>query len=249
MYSGNTERLKPIVLTMGKVASTSVMDAIDEAQLSCTHIHSLSPQVLFDEAIRHIRRGNFPPRHIWRSLKNRHRLTGKDGYLFISLVRDPVARNMSAFFQNMKVYQKSIRRETNLDSLFQKFLENFDHELPINWFDREFGDILGIDVYSQTFDLQNKFVFLEEHNTVIFRVDCSDKVKSTVLSEILGARIEVKEKNVGVTKDYSDLYVNMKARATFPTELLEKIYGSRFSQHFWSKLERNEFISRWSKGN
>lgn len=238
--------LTPVVYTMGKVASSSVSRAILDAELPCHDIHSLAPEYLRRVSQDWLSRGEFPPPHICISMAHRDRLLIKrQKCLYVTLVRDPLSRNLSAFFQNLHLQKAEIRNEADARKMFSTFQETYGHTIPNTWMDREFGDQLGIDVYKRRFDTEKKHVVLRGMNTVIFRVDCSDKVKSNVLSRLLGRTITVKRENDSDNKEYHEIYKNVQEVAYFAPEFVARMYTSKFSRHFWSLAERQKMAQRW----
>jgi hypothetical protein len=169
-------------------------------------------------------------------------------WLFISLVRDPVARNLSAFFENFNHYNRSrgysLSTETQL--IFDNFVECYQHDFPISWFDREYRDELGIDMFEFTFDKERRYAYYPSINTLLFRVDCPDATKTDVLSRVLGVKIELLTKNVAKNKAYREVYRGVRDHASFSSDLLDRLYDSRFAKHFWTKEELGKLRDTWS---
>jgi hypothetical protein len=236
----------PVVYTMGKVASSAVYRAVADARLPCFHIHTLAVESLQRTAKSRLEGGNFPPPHVSVSMGYREGLfTRPQRCLYISLVRDPIARNLSAFFETLHERPEEIRECTDPDELFQHFMNLYDHTIPLSWFDREFRDQLGVDVYAEGFDKQKKFKWLKAKRTVIFRTDCPDEVKGEVLSEILDREIVVRRGNDGDDKEYADLYKGVKGKARYSRDFVKTAFSSRFARHFWTVPERDAMIAKW----
>lgn len=238
--------LVPVVYTMGKVASSSASTAIQMAGLPCHDIHTLNREKILETAKQWLERGEFPPPHICLSMTHRDQLFVKrTKCLYISLVRDPIARNLSAFFQNLHLMADEIRTEKDPKKMFEYFSNGYGHSLPLTWFDREFKAELGIDIFAQPFNQENKFVFKKAAKTILFRVDCPDDVKSRVLSKALGSDIKVGRVNDGANKDYNTIYNEMKNLVTFPAEFLNFMYDSKFVQYFWTPDEIEKMKTNW----
>jgi len=239
-------QLVPVVYTMGKVASTSTSTAILNAGLPCYDIHSLEPKYLRKTAQSWLARNEFPPPHICVSMAHRDRLLLKrQRCLYISLVRDPLARNLSAFFQNLHHQKVEIRDEKDAQRMFDTFAETYAHTIPLTWFDREFGGQLGIDVYKRPLDHDRKLIHFTGMNAVIFRIDCPDEVKGSVLTQILGRKISLARDNDSKNKEYHEVYKNVQAIAHFEPDFVDRIYSSKFARHFWTDEERLKMARRW----
>ena len=117
-------RLKPpvFIFQMGKVASTSIYKSLQQQYPGRVfHGHSFkkdheNPEIRF--------------------LHHHYRFGGR--IKIISLVREPVGRNISAFFQNFEEYTgiPFSSSALSLDELYQIFLGKYAHEEPLEWFDR-----------------------------------------------------------------------------------------------------------------
>lgn len=240
------KHLTPVVYTMGKVASSSVSRAVLDAGLPCHDIHSLVPEYLRRTAIQWLEKGAYPPPHICTSMAHRDRLLIKRrSCVYISLVRDPISRNLSAFFQNLHLQNDELKNEINPLRLFEKFVKDYHHSIPLTWFDREFEGQIGIDVYETPFDHENRYVYIKSKNTVLFRTDCPDETKSAVLSRVLGREIIIRRQNDGAKKNYAERYHLVKKCAWFSEEFVDKIYESRFAKHFWGESELKNMKAAW----
>lgn len=238
--------LVPVVYTMGKVDSSSTSKAIQAAGLNCLDIHNMNHEKILGVAQDWINKGKFPPPNICVSMAHRERLlVKKNKCLYVSLVRDPIARNLSAFFQNLHQMDDEIRDETDPDKLAAYFIKAYQHNLPLQWFDREYKTELGIDVFSWPFERAQKYTWNKSANTILFRIDCPDEVKSQVLSDALGRQITVGRLNVGANKGYNTIYGKIKDLVSFPADFLDRMYDSKFVRHFWLPDEIDEMKNNW----
>jgi len=243
----STRTLIPVVYTMGKVASTAISQAIIAAGLPCTDVHTLNRAQLMRRVFGTVARGHIPQRHLRDALWSQRKLTRqKHRYLYISLVRDPIARNLSAYFENRHFLSAHDRQITDPHQVLAHFHATYTHRQPLTWFAREFETQLGIDVYAQAFPQQQKFSYDAATNTVIFRTDCPDATKSAVLSQLLARDITVGRSNLGTQSDYHALYAQVQATASFDPTFVQQTYDTRFARHFWTAPERAAFVASWS---
>ena len=152
-----------IIYTMGKVASTSVYKSLDNA----IQIHNLDGQLPARNfsAI-------FTPyltRYLYESMrwkifkffiqkKINHLSNSEQKIRIFSSVRDPIARNLSAYFQNI---DESHINGLSDKELFSHFMAFTNHLLPLYWFESEFEHNLGISVYDYEFDKDKGYVTFE----------------------------------------------------------------------------------------
>lgn len=237
----------PVLFTMGKVASSALTEAFRNAGIASHHIHNLNPETLQNMGAPNAKSGHVPIKHISQSLSHRTEyIAHPERFLFISLVRDPVARNISAFFQNLHLSEKETGVESNIDVLFEHFLETYPHRLPLRWFDHQFQEYLDIDIYKYSFNTAKKYCYLPKRNTLLLRIDCPRADKEQLLTDIFDTPISVPDVNVGEQKPYSERYRAFKNRARFEKPFLARIYNSPFCRHFWTNQERREMRSLWA---
>lgn len=235
--------LNPIVFTMGKVGSTSVSTAIRRGGLGCMDFHVLSKNFLLNRVKGDALEGNLPSRNIVDSLYFHKNNIIKLPNLYITLVRDPIARNLSAYFQN-----QVFGNIENPETIARHFCDHYNHTYPLSWFDREFNDNLKINVYDHYFDPSIRYLHVPEKSLLIFRSDCSDELKSSVLTEILETPVRIERVNVGTEKSYSKLYIATVAqvRRIIRHSLKEMLLSHKFTTHFFSSDEVNDFRDYWS---
>ncbi len=73
----------------------------------------------------------------------------------ISLVREPIGRNISMFFQSLPFWMAakylnddSAVRSERSQLLHEAFEEHVNHQYPLEWFDNEIKPLTGIDVFT-----------------------------------------------------------------------------------------------------
>lgn len=257
-----------LVYQMGKVGSKTVHASLAACHLNLPiyHCHFLSSRaVMISENIHYEKRiginrklkNKFPP-HLFVSyfirsyLILRNRSEGKK-WKIITLIRDPIARNISAFFQVayrlVPGFHKGLNTITH-EKLYQAFLDNIDHEFPLTWFDLELYSFFKIDVYSSQFPSEKgyKIYSSEQAEMLLIRLENLSDVFSNAISEFLGVgNINLVPKNEAKDKEYSSLYRRFLNEVCLPNGYIEKMYSSRFANHFYTKEEIREFTSRWGK--
>ena len=238
----------PVVFTMGKVSSSSISTAIKRAGLPCHDVHSLNDEHLKLMARKFLDHGEFPPRHVCVSMAWKGSEIGvRTRCFYITLVREPVARNLSAFFQNLHEFShgKTAVNDELASKTFEKFRGEYNHNVAGTWFDREFNGEVGIDVFNHKFEKSQKFAVNVRRNFAVFRIDAPTLVKQAVLSRVFGRRIHIQRTNDSSAKDYAELYNRVRRIARFDEAFLDKIYSTRFAKHFWTKRELDQFKAYW----
>jgi len=169
----------------------------------------------------------------------------------ITLVREPVANNISMFFQLLGRYigTDSEITDYDIDELAGIFIGNYMHARPLTWLDAEIKTNFGIDVYQKPFPIHQGYTVITQGKTslLVLRCELDDRMKSQAIADFLGLDgFEIVHSNVGSNKPYADLYAEFKRRISIPPALLDQMYNSRFSRHFYSEEEREQFRARWS---
>ena len=223
--------MTPIVFTMGKVGSTAMSEAIKSAGSVCFDIHSLD-----EDAIGCSSR--------WHKQAFALNDAAKHGGLWITAVRDPVARNLSAFFENFSIFMPE--RDYSPEEALNRFLETYPHHIPITWMDNEVKRFLNIDVYASAFDTGLGFKFYDER-LLLLRADMDDAAKSDLLSLAIGRGVRIERHNSGSQKATGELYAQVKdlARGQMPVSYLDKMYDTKYAQHFWSPEQLQKLRDEW----
>ncbi len=229
-----------VVYTMGKVGSDAMARALEKTNIATFHLHTLARRQVIGRVAKFTENGRLPPAHLTASLLFLRRKPLDP--VFISSVRDPVARNLSAFFQNRDALEFDETAE--VDEVCARFIDQYPHDLPLDWFDREFGKHAGVDVYSKAFD--HKRLFVRGDDWIVFRADCPDALKSRELTALVGVKVAVKRGNETGDKAEGALYRKTRDNLKLPAELLDRMYDSRFARHFWTDEERAAMRARWS---
>lgn len=234
----------PVVYTMGKVASSSIAQAIVRAERTVHDIHTLDRAHLVKMAKARLAHGKYPPYHVCVTMAYESEILDRSNCIYISLVREPIARNLSAYFQNLATLGGSIGPDRTPESVVAAFLKRYPHGFPAHWFDREFKRFLGINVYDEPFDKVHGSVLTDQ--VLIMRTDLEDAEKGRLLSAALGTEISVPRRNMAENKGYASAYQAVLEAAKFPAPFVNSIYSTPFARHFWTDDELRKFRDRWT---
>jgi len=190
--------------------------------------------------------------HEWMNERRlrRHLLRPGRRLRIITSVREPVAANVSMFFQLLPWYtgRRYAPDRISTDALIRLFLERYSCFRPLLWFDEEMRYQTGVDVYRHAFPLDRGSLTFREGSieVLVLKTETDDAVKEKALSDFLGVPdIRLVESNVGSQKAYARQYREFRQRIRFPDGFLRTMYGSRYAQHFYSEAEIERFIEQW----
>jgi len=266
---------------MGKVGSTAVAESIESASADYTiyHLHWLVPEKLrldeeqFKSAVWKYRgtalERRLRPQYIWQGqyLSNRVRQLQPSGskWKVITLIRDPVARNVSSLFQNMGLvgidYRSQIRsgREedlvADLAELFRKHYVDGQRAVlvdsdPLTWFDEELKTVFNIDVFQSDFPIRQGFDIYDAAvaEVLLIRLEDLDACVATAFERFLGLEATgLQRHNVAADKDYASLYRRFLDMFVMPDAYLDRMYNSKVSRHFYTEEELARFRARWRR--
>lgn len=169
----------------------------------------------------------------------------------ITLVRDPVAHNISLFFQVFDQYAGTTiaRSGYDMEGITRLFLDHYLHSRPLTWLDAELKRTLGLDVYRHPFPTDQGYAVLSEGRVrlLVLRAELDDAAKAGAIARFLDLEeFEIVRSNVTANKPYAGEYAEFKRRIRIPEPLLDELYESKFARHFYSPEERARFRARWS---
>ena len=233
---------KKIVLLyqMGKVGSRSLDYSLknnNETEVEVFHLHRMLPSSNLSHILKAVCNGNIPQAvtyRCWMEIFEKIILKKTKVYI-ISGVREPIARNISAFFQNAKLTDSQLR-ETN--SVIDLFFDTYPHDTPLTWFDLQFQQPLGIDVYQYPFDKESGCVEFSVDNceVMIISAEKVNREKEEHVTKFLKLReFKIINRNAASEKPYADAYREFKKKIRFPASYIEKMLDSKYAKHFFDQ--------------
>ncbi|HXV42375.1 MAG TPA: putative capsular polysaccharide synthesis family protein, partial [Anaerolineae bacterium] len=267
-----------LIYQMGKVGSSTVYKSLQALKLDMPiyHPHFLTPELI--ETYEAKRKQYFGTermgdlKHIWQceylSKQIKKGLNGKK-WKVVTLVRDPIARNVSAFFETLEVKllngsdQYKIKADSksvysfeiitsvvNVAELSQLFVEKFDHDTPLVFFDREVKVMLDIDVFLGEFPKSKGYKIYHGKYVDVLLIklenlnDCAPRAFKEFL-DIDGFTLV--NTNIGSEKNYAPIYQKLKNSITLPDVYIDEMYKSKYARHFYSEAEIEKFKTKWCK--
>jgi hypothetical protein len=236
-----------VVFAMAKTGTTTVTDAVRAGGFGPVfQVHDLDPAFLAREE-REYRPSHRPWRNWDAQCLLRRPPTTSAPWRVVSLVREPIAQSVSAFFQPA-IRRGYVDATTAVEKLRQRFGDRLDR-LPLNWFESHLQPTLGIDVYGTDFDVDRGYQIIEApHLKLLLLRREGLGVAPHALAELLDAAhpIDVQHKNVAADKAYGDLYEAFVAALRPSSEVVDRAYSSRLVRHFYSPAEIARFREHWS---
>lgn len=178
----------------------------------------------------------------------------------ISLVREPISRNVSMFFQNIHIpliniaNSVDIRKQENssINVLITEFFNKFNSHHGIEWFDRELKAVFNVDVYNYDFDKMKGYTIINQDNIslLIIKLEMLELIGDKIIGDFIGNHnIKIQKTNTANVKWYSRVYNEFNQKIEYSDEYLDSLYNSKYMKHFYSEKEIKEFREKFKKCN
>ncbi len=228
-----------LVFQPGKVASTSVYQGILQLGLRCAQVHYFTQ---------------------WAPPEKRREYEGLlqeaiQGKKCITLIREPIARQISLFFQllhgELIVFFKRLLQRNIAGMGFQNALRRFilsERAYLEFWFENEFLPTTGIDVFRHPFDVEKGYTVIKENGIEVLLMTM-ERLSSleSVIGEFIGnSDFKLLKENVAAEKDYAKLYKQALDTVEIPRAFYDRYYkDSPLMKHFYSQADIERFAARW----
>ena len=228
---------------MAKVASTSIYRSIrDQSAIIPYHIHSLDIAEINRAQRIAQANGIVLDSRQTGGLIYEHRVKPKKPLKIISCIRDPLSRNISAFFEAFAYHTGHQPDEWtgSLDDLKKIYRDKLDHDYPLDWFDKELNRMLGVNIYDHPFDTDLGYASYDFDNIqlLVISTDLDDTLKSQTIARFINApTFTLKRYNEGSQKSYAALYQQFKEKIIFDESYLDSLYHSKYARHFYSEFQ------------
>lgn len=249
-----------LVHTPGKVGSKAMVAALNASCVSTDsvfHTHRINPDNLVDVGPE---RAALAPRRTWYTadfLGQALRRPNNKSVVVLSAVRDPIARSLSAFLQNLERYGASRRPITtgsavDLADITHQFVEHLEGHAVTDWFALELNAMFGVDIFAAPFDHEAGYQALtrDRLSVGVIRHDRFDDALAPFIRAVAGLDApRVGRINDSSAKGYGEVYAAMRASMRLPSQLVERTYDSVYVRHFFTDEERESAVTRWTVGS
>ncbi len=244
-----------LVYQMGKVGSSSVRDALQATEgVRVFQTHWCTEENLSHRAgVVHERKrvSNRYGDRTQAGIMLRERLIETNAASkIVTLVRDPMARNVSSYFQHLDEIWglRRAHKRVGMDKLLAGFIDVFEHDEPLTWFQTEIHATIGLNLLAEPFDRDRRWSLLDSGpwSTLVLRTDLPDHGKCDALAALLGRPVSMTPRaNVGRDKKYADQYKAFKQRLRVPESLVSRLYDSDVTRHFFRDDEIAKMRAAW----
>ena len=243
-----------LVFTMAKVGSLSVYFSLKKwvSKHSIFHIHSLNEEEVKKGVQLCFENNMYPGSKSPVFLINKKIIEKGRPYKIICLFRDPLERNISAFFDVFELHtgEKSTEYGGDMEQLKEMYYKKLNHNFPINWFEKQFFEATNINVYSYDFNKEKGYKIIKKDHVELLLINSNvaDSVKEELISNFCDLKtFTLKNRNVSTTKEYASNYKDFKNNIRFSTAYLNKLYDSKYANHFFNENHINSQMKKCSE--
>lgn len=251
------KKVLSLVYQMGRVGSTAVRDALIKAGVSPVfRIHFLDSNNLslffpsgFSMEHPEVRQ-DFNLHREWSGLLSDCVTSRACPLRIITMVREPVSRNISMFFDRLSSHLPlgTDLRECRVEEVKAMFLNHARHEVPGIWFDREMKQMLKIDVYAHSFPREKGFLHIRENgiDLLIMKNEISDNIKESVLRRFMKVPgVSIHRRNTASCRSHAGLYHSFIKRVHLPEQYVNEMLSTPYVRHFYTDREIENARNRW----
>jgi hypothetical protein len=233
------------VYQVGKVGSKTILHSLFAQNIDAFHVHILVQKWTNWKANRDFK-GSYAEL-VQQTVGSREKIK------IISLMRDPVSRNMAAFFQNLDYFIPNAiatydSGQVDAAQLVQMFFEQYPHEVPFIWWQDELNAVFGIDIFAQPFDRERGYSLYENEHVelLLIKLESLNDCFSNAVHDFFGLEnVPLVHENVGDNKEYSHIYKAFKEQIVFSDEYLDKMYASPVTTYFYKEAEIAKLRAKW----
>jgi len=263
-----------LLLQMGKVGSKSVQTGLEalDLQRPVYHSHFLSEKRTA-QTEKQRRKFFRTERHAYLQrpwlnqflLRTYREDPERRTWKLVTLTREPVGRNISAFFENLDVVEREAGSKYEISSdyygieptivtvndvatLAELFFSRATHDSPVRFFDREIRDIFGIDVIQSSFPIDKGYEIYKADRAelLVVRLESLVDVAVPAFHEFLGIEdFQLINSNIGARKVYAPLYDAFKKHIDIGSDYATKLYDSDYMRTFYNQDEIRAAKGTW----
>lgn len=254
------EQRAPLIIVhqMGRAASMTLVNTIRASNpgVSVLHTHWLNAANVRERLERV--RDRETPWHLAISRTLHEELGESDlrryPFRIVSVIREPVARNVSAFFLDLDRFIPNLDRRLRAadlatEELVEVFLNDFPHHEALEWFQSQLNEPLDIDWFSQPFPTEKGWQLRDFDNRqmLLIRTDDLNRCYQEAFGALLGTSPERLEQShvSNRSSPYADLIAQFRRAVRLPQSYLDHVYATPFVSHFFTQQEIDRYRDKW----
>jgi len=236
-----------LVYQPGKVGSSTIIYSLGLIGIPAVHIHYLYAK-------------NYNLTYDIRSIMKSYRnMLKKTNAKIITLVREPLSRDISAIFEKFSghdlytYYQSSTHSFTeHCIELIRKYYIGGECEMcnQYDWFDKELKSVFDIDIFTYPFDREKGYTIIKQNNieVLVMKLEKLNTLESVIAEFVEAPHFKLVNFNEQDSKPYKYLYKNVKNTIKIPKDIVNFYYKNNARMdHFYSEEEKMSFLKKLEK--
>jgi hypothetical protein len=238
---------------MAKVGSSSVFKSLKKGSaIPVFHIHSLDEEEVLKGERLCFERGTYPGRRSPAFLIKKKIIAKQRPYKVISLFRNPIDRNISAFFDAFELYM-GIAAENyngNLSLLEKNLHKKINQSYSLDLYEKQFMNGTEINVYNTAFDKVQGYTKQRYGgiDLLLMNSDLGDRLKEVQIAEFCEIpNFKLMNTNITIQGSAAGLYTAFREYIRFSETYLSSQLNSKYFDHFFSDEDKERLFRKWSK--
>lgn len=237
-----------------KVGGTTLSNSLEKCGVLNAHVHKMERE--------QIRRG--PQRYMDGRITVSGRcfedyemflgqLKAQENLRIITAVREPIARDISRFFQSFTLpYTKWADQTNDIYADFIKMAKGcYERKENIfEWFNDEIKQVFEVDIYKYPFDCEKGYAVIEKGNIsiLVLKLEKLNALESVIGKFVQAEDFQLVNANEAKDKPYRYMYEEFKQNVKLPQSYVDSYYkGNPYMDHFYSEEEKEGFLEKWRK--
>lgn len=254
VYHNEVEKVRNCQKLLGEMFFASVSDKAvwvyqDKKVGSCTIANSARAAGIYAVHVHTFNLLNFDPLDFGDSFIKQ--IIQKTSGKVISLVREPIARQVSLLWQRYgNAPTVALKAFHSWKEWEERFYAVPNEEDEFEWYIQEFLKILGINIYEYPFDREKGYTVINQDgiSVLLLKMEKIDDLEQ-VIGDFLGEKhFKLEKNNVGGEKKYKYAYQNYLDHVRIPRGFYDHYYkDNKYMDHFYTEEEKATFAMRWKK--
>jgi hypothetical protein len=245
-----------LIYQMAKVGSYGVYKSLKADGCSVSHLHLLSNGPSFCVGHSRYEKVLLRIRGILSAAVMRLVIRfSKRDYKIITMVREPLGRNISLMFQAFSDLLKptlvecgGASAEVDEMGLLSRMFSRINPDYPRQWFDGELKTMFGVDVFAHPFDKEQGFCVIQGDrvSVLVLRTEDLSHHEETIREFTGDAEFRLRSDNRASRKWYAGMHRRFVDEFAPGQAELDRLYGSDYMKHFYTDQHIEEFRRKWS---
>lgn len=186
--------------------------------------------------------------NLLNTLKTLDKKTFSNSQALLSIITEKGVNEKLVTKYKSRILKATSSHQLYINELIQDFQSNYNHGVPLAWFEKEYHAILGINVFNWDFPRLRGYqrITTENYDCLLIKLETSDRKKERAIKEFLKIDdFSIKNTNFGNSKYYGEAYKAFKSGIQLPNSYINKMLGSQYTKHFYNNIERKDIRKKW----